>query len=292
MYTPFKDLANLFFAAVGAVNNALQVSQWFRQRGGVNVKRAVVTWGGWVLLLLVVAAVLITRHKDAQSHSENTASQKSEPTATTPRKIDSAVVSPGPEKPTIPSLAVRQHSAINIPSKADKSPVLVSPPPAYEQKCETGSQCNSPTSGGTVLYPTVINNKDPPPTVQDLTISPLAPIPAFEPMPSGPARDMKISAWKQSLGFELESAQMTENPGLVLTFHMSSSFIDPDFNVACDKPCGVTSYSVQESNGSNFSASNQRPGVLSSRTMMVITVRSLDPTNPATTAKVKPKTAH
>jgi len=158
-----------------------------------------------------------------------------------------------------------------------------------QQTCEVGSICNQDSP---VQAPQTVNNfKDPPPRILGFSQEYLPPVPPFTVPYNAPGRDMLASQYNASLGFERANKMMTSAPGLKLTFHVSTPFPTPDFSISCDHPCAVSSESFTAFGGNTFSATNQVPAILTPGVGVVITVRSTDRDNPATSATVVPYVA-
>ena len=209
------------------------------------------------------------------------------PTSPSERSSRSAPTSPHSKVPTTqhpaaPPKALTQQPVASFPA----SPAII---PTTTQQCAPGSQCNTANGGGTITNPTVYNLKDPPPTVEGLVIQELKPVPPFEIIPNDPNREMRVMNYNNALGMEVGAKPLTELPGLVLSFHMSSSFVSPNFIVGCNAPAEITSESVSGSDGKGtFFSTSGLPPVLSPRDGVRITIRFKDAKNPCTAANVKP----
>jgi hypothetical protein len=152
--------------------------------------------------------------------------------------------------------------------------------------CTSGSACVG-QNNGTVIG-TQNNFGPPPPQIVGPSITTMKPIPAFQVIPNDPNRMMRASQYNSSLGFESRNKEYTVNPGLSLTFGVSSAFTDPDFQVGCDHPCTITGISTSQADGNNTNSMAGLPSVLNHRESVTIKIRSLDAANPVTKADVQP----
>jgi hypothetical protein len=104
----------------------------------------------------------------------------------------------------------------------------------------------------------------------------------------------KAIQYNDSLGMEKGAKEYTSAPGLELTFHVSSMFVDPNLAVSCDPQCEVTSISTagMDRSGTSFWRKSGIPSPLTPGTTVIITVRSGsdEPIRTATIVPVLPST--
>jgi hypothetical protein len=156
----------------------------------------------------------------------------------------------------------------------------------------TAEPCSSVQVGG-IGNASKVDCGPPPPKIMNMTEEVMAAIPQFSVPADAPDRNTLAMQYNNSLGPERgHPFSPTWNPGLRVSFQVSSTFEDPKFDYRCDHPCIATSISTGGISGDGYQQRVWRdlglPTVLTTDVTVTYTFRSKDFNNPVTIVTITP----